>query len=80
MASKKTASSTAEPKTPKTAAKAAAPKKPAAPKKAAAAAAPPTREAIAKLAEQYWIERGRPEGSPEVDWQRAEQELNSSKG
>lgn len=62
----------------------AAPKarKPAAPKKTKAADAPapmavvaPSREQIAHLAEKYWIERGRPEGSPEHDWLRAEQEL-----
>jgi hypothetical protein len=26
---------------------------------------------IAKLAYRYWEERGRPDGSPDVDWQRA---------
>lgn len=35
----------------------------------------PTYEEIARLAEQLWIERGRPFGSPEVDWLRAEQTL-----
>lgn len=35
----------------------------------------PTYEEIARLAEQFWIERGRPFGSPEVDWLRAEQTL-----
>jgi hypothetical protein len=35
----------------------------------------PSREQIAHLAEKYWIERGRPNGSPEHDWLRAEQEL-----
>ena len=29
-------------------------------------------EFVAKLAYQYWEERGRPFGSPEVDWFRAE--------
>lgn len=63
----------------------AAPKarKPAAPKTVVKAAAaptpmalmPPTREQIARLAEKYWIERGRPDGTPEHDWLRAEQEL-----
>ncbi len=32
-------------------------------------------EEIARLAEQLWIERGRPFGSPEVDWLTAEQKL-----
>jgi DUF2934 family protein len=32
-------------------------------------------EAIAKLAYAHWEARGRPEGSPEEDWLRAEQEL-----
>lgn len=49
-------------------------------KKAAAAASPvekkvPSFEDIAILAEQYWNERGRPFGSPEVDWHRAEATL-----
>jgi hypothetical protein len=35
----------------------------------------PTYEEITRLAEQFWIERGRPFGSPEVDWLRAEQTL-----
>lgn len=38
-------------------------------------AAEPNREEIAKLAHAYWIERGCPEGSPEIDWLRAEQEF-----
>jgi Protein of unknown function (DUF2934) len=42
------------------------------------AAAPPTQEQIARLAEKYWAERGWPEGSPEQDWLRAEQELKVS--
>ena len=28
--------------------------------------------AIAELAYQFWEERGRPEGSPEADWYKAE--------
>jgi hypothetical protein len=62
-------------------------------KKAATAAAPagdsvalesiierrtPTYEEIAALAEQLWIERGRPFGSPEVDWLRAEATLHAA--
>ncbi|MBV8049954.1 MAG: DUF2934 domain-containing protein [Acidobacteriaceae bacterium] len=35
-------------------------------------------EFVAKLAYQLWEERGRPFGSPEVDWFRAEQVLYSS--
>jgi hypothetical protein len=31
---------------------------------------------IAQLAYHYWEERGRPFGSPEVDWYRAIEELN----
>jgi hypothetical protein len=59
-------------------------------KKAVAAASPATEPAtvdsvaekrnpsyheIAQLAEQFWIERGRPFGSPEIDWVRAEATL-----
>ena len=32
-------------------------------------------EEVAKLAHQFWEERGCPFGSPEIDWWRAEQEL-----
>jgi hypothetical protein len=35
----------------------------------------PSHEEIARLAEKYWAERGWPQGSPEKDWLRAEQEL-----
>jgi hypothetical protein len=35
----------------------------------------PTDDEIAARAHQYWIERGRPHGSPELDWNRARQEL-----
>lgn len=35
----------------------------------------PTDDEIAERAHRYWIERGRPHGSPEVDWNRARQEL-----
>jgi Protein of unknown function (DUF2934) len=38
----------------------------------------PSREEIARLAERYWAERGWPEGSPEQDWLRAEQELKTA--
>jgi hypothetical protein len=40
---------------------------------------PSEQEAIAKLAYQLWSERGRPEGSPEEDWFRAEELLRSSR-
>ena len=33
------------------------------------------REQIEKLAYQLWVRRGRPLGSPDDDWFRAEQEL-----
>jgi hypothetical protein len=39
---------------------------------------PPSREAIEKLAYQYWVERGCPLGSPEQDWLRAECDLSRS--
>lgn len=57
--------------------KAPAKKKAATPKaKTVAAPAPtPTREDIARLAEKYWLERGRTDGSAEQDWLRAEREL-----
>jgi len=35
-------------------------------------------EFVAKLAYQYWEERGRPFGSPEADWFRAERAVYSS--
>jgi hypothetical protein len=39
------------------------------------AGAGPTDDEIAQLAHKYWVERGRPQGSPELDWNRARQEL-----
>jgi hypothetical protein len=53
-------------------------RKPAAKKQTPAAPPEPTREEIARLAEKYWAERGWPEGSPEQDWLRAEQELKTA--
>lgn len=52
----------------------------ASPKKAAdATSAPaprvPTHEEIARLAQQYWAERGHTDGHAEQDWLRAEREL-----
>ncbi len=35
----------------------------------------PTYGEIALLAQQFWVERGSPFGSPEVDWLRAEATL-----
>ena len=35
----------------------------------------PTREEIARLAQQYWAERGHQDGQAEQDWLRAELEL-----
>ena len=35
----------------------------------------PTREEISARAYRCWVERGRPEGSPEIDWRCAEEEL-----
>ena len=52
-------------------------RKPAA-KKTVVAPPPPSREEIARLAEKFWAERGWPEGSPEQDWLRAEQELKAA--
>ena len=40
-----------------------------------AAVIEPTREAIAQLAYSFWEARGYQGGSPEEDWQRAEQQL-----
>lgn len=37
----------------------------------------PTQEEIAARAYQCWQERGGAAGSPEADWQRAEQELRA---
>jgi Protein of unknown function (DUF2934) len=53
-------------------------RKPATKKQTTVAPAAPTREEIARLAEKYWMERGRPEGSPELDWLRAEHELSTA--
>lgn len=34
-------------------------------------------EVIKKLAYEFWEQRGRPTGSPEVDWQQAEEKMRS---
>ena len=38
---------------------------------------PMEEKAIAQLAYHYWEQRGRPFGSPEVDWLPAEREIRS---
>ena len=38
----------------------------------------PTYDEIAILAQQFWVERGRPFGSPEIDWFRAEATLHAA--
>jgi DUF2934 family protein len=44
------------------------------------ATAPPLEhKKIARLAYSYWEARGRPDGSPEQDWFRAEEELRRRK-
>jgi hypothetical protein len=61
-------------------AKDAAPKKIAAKKRTVAeqvTATTPSREEIARLAQQFWQERGRQDGLAEQDWLRAERELMS---
>ena len=35
----------------------------------------PDEEEVARLAHQYWLERGSPIGTPEEDWFRAEAEI-----
>ena len=35
----------------------------------------PAAEEVARLAHQYWMDRGSPIGTPEVDWFRAEEEF-----
>ena len=40
----------------------------------------PSREAIARRAHELWEERGRPEGSQEEDWFRAQDELRNQSG
>ena len=35
----------------------------------------PGRDEIAELAYQLWVKRGCPDGSPDEDWLRAEEEL-----
>ena len=43
------------------------------------AIAPLQHKRIARLAYSYWEARGRPDGSPEEDWFRAEEELRRRK-
>lgn len=53
-------------------------RKPAVKKSTTTLSTTPSREEIARLAEKFWAERGWPEGSPEQDWLRAEQELKTA--
>jgi hypothetical protein len=41
---------------------------------------PADSSAVAALAYQLWLARGCPDGSPEIDWFQAEQELNGQAG
>jgi hypothetical protein len=43
------------------------------------ATAPLEHKRIARLAYSYWEARGRPDGSPEQDWFRAEEEIRRRK-
>ena len=47
--------------------------------RSAAVAFDPGDDAIAKLAYQLWTERGRPEGSAEEDWYRAQELLRNGR-
>jgi len=49
--------------------------KPAKAKKSNVTSIGPSREEIARLAHQYWAERGFQHGGAEQDWLRAEREL-----
>ena len=40
----------------------------------------PSHEAIAQRAYEFWEERGRPEGTQEEDWFRAQDELRNQSG
>ena len=37
----------------------------------------PRHDEIEQIAYRLWLERGAPIGSPEVDWERAEQEVSA---
>jgi len=37
----------------------------------------PGKDAITALAHEFWLRRGRPIGSPELDWLQAESELRN---
>jgi flagellar biosynthesis/type III secretory pathway protein FliH len=73
-AAKKTAPKSAAPKNPNPNATIAAKKKTVAEQ---VTAATPSREEIARLAQQFWVERGHQDGLAEQDWLRAERELIS---
>jgi hypothetical protein len=44
------------------------------------ASAAPGQAKVASLAYALWVERGCPEGSPDVDWLEAEEELRELEG
>lgn len=44
----------------------------------AAALTPEQRERVERLARELWERRGRPEGSPEVDWAEAERQVREA--
>ena len=46
---------------------------------APSASALPEGDAVASLAYQLWTERGRPEGSPDEDWFRAQELLRNGR-
>jgi Protein of unknown function (DUF2934) len=74
----KKAKAPAKPRVAKTPTAADAPKKTVAKKKTVAeqvTAMTPSHEEIARLAQQYWAERGWQDGQAEQDWLRAEREL-----
>jgi len=45
----------------------------------ASVTAPLEHKRVARLAYSYWEARGRPDGSPEEDWFRAEEEIRRRK-
>jgi hypothetical protein len=82
---KKATSATAKTVEPKAEMKAAPKKSAGKPSRAKAAAsngvpkAPPNfSEQVRRLAYQFWEERGRPDGSSNEDWYRAEKQLSTS--
>lgn len=39
---------------------------------------PEDQDRVSALAHEFWMQRGYPLGSPEVDWLRAEEEMRAS--